>query len=196
MVRGRPKEFDPELALEQAMHVFWAKGYEATSLSDLLDAMHLSKSSFYQTFESKHDLFQRCIDFYRRDVFSLFQNGYEEASSAREYLHHLFLSIPEEAKKGNSKYGCLIMNTASEIGQTDPVISEVIRDSLAQLEGFFCAIVARAQEEGFIPAEKDSRALARYLLVNLSGLKNMVKGGMSKQHLKQSVDVLLSTLEQ
>jgi TetR/AcrR family transcriptional regulator, transcriptional repressor for nem operon len=61
MIYGRPLEFDPDIALQAAMQLFWCKGYESSSVQDLITTMEVSKSSFYQTFKSKHILFQRCI---------------------------------------------------------------------------------------------------------------------------------------
>ena len=106
MNAGRPREFKTEQALEDAMQQFWRVGYEATSLQDLLEAMHLSKSSLYQTFGSKHELFLRSIDFYQQSLVYECQKSLDNSRTSKVFFKHLFESVIAEATLKKKK-GCL-----------------------------------------------------------------------------------------
>jgi len=191
---GRPKNFNPEQVLADAMNVFWLKGYEAASLQNLLRAMKLSKSSFYQTFESKHSLFLACIEYYRNGVLELLRGALTKEGLAKSNIEAVFLEIVEEARNPDRRIGCLVMNTASEVGQRDAVVAEAIDESIKKFEALFLAAVKQGQEDGSVSADKDARALAQFLTTALAGLKNMVKAGKSPQYIKKTVQVAISAL--
>lgn len=192
---GRPLEFDKEEALERAMHVFWTRGYEATSLRHLLNAMDLSKSSFYQSFESKQALFQRCINRYRRAVAAQMYGDLKQAASGHAFIKEAFHRITKKVNEPGGRRGCLVMNTASHVAAREPEIAALVAEGAAQFEQIFRAAVERAQQEGDIPADNDARSLARYLVSSRSGLMAMAKSGASQAELEDIVAVTLSALE-
>lgn len=195
MTIGRPLQFDPDQALESAMQQFWRKGYEATSLQDLLQATGLSKSSLYQTFGNKHSLFERSVDRYRQDMVREMQEMLAQAKSGRDFIEQLFLSVTNETRGRNARRGCLVMNTASEFAQSDPVIAKLVKQGTKAFADVFEAAIIRAKQEGDIPLEKDAKLLAIYLLGNLSGLKTLVKAGAGVNEVKSIVGVTLSALD-
>ena len=95
----RTKEFSEKVALEQAMAVFWDKGFEATSLQDLIGAMEISKSSFYETFGSKHDLFLSAIENYINAQVAGAINLLDEEPSGKKAVENIFAYIVENGKK-------------------------------------------------------------------------------------------------
>lgn len=192
---GRPVEFDRDVVLERAMQVFWAKGYKATSLQDLLQAMNLSKSSFYQTFFSKHQLFQQSINHYRDYMTRDMLNSLQQAESGRKFIEENFRSIAAEAHEPPGQLGCFVMNSANEFAQQDPVIADLVARGIVQFERVFLAAVKRAQVEGDIAAEKNAQALARYLVSSRSGLKTIAKAGASQKSLKEVIAIVLSALD-
>jgi TetR/AcrR family transcriptional repressor of nem operon len=109
-VLGRPLEFDPDKAIDAAVEVFWCKGYEATSMTDLLEAMNLSKSSLYQTFGSKQQLFKRCLSRYVDRLSAEMTQELEEASSGRSFIEDTFVSIANTAQQPEGTKGCLVGN--------------------------------------------------------------------------------------
>jgi len=119
MTQGRPLAYDPDKALEAAMHLFWQQGYEATSLHDLLKAMGLSKSSLYQGFGDKKELFLRCVNRYCEEVSARFVARLAEAESGLNFIKWVLLHAPAEAGQSESRRSCLRMNTASEFAQND-----------------------------------------------------------------------------
>jgi len=177
------------------MQYFWIHGYESTSLQDLLEVMRLSKSSFYQTFGSKHKLFQRCINHYQDSLRSSMLSDLDQSDSARDFIESAFFSVADEAGKPGDKQGCLLMNTASEFAQRDPVVARLVSTGTEKLNKVFLTAVKRAQQEGDISPENDSQALANYLISSMSGLKTMVKAGMNKKTTKDVVELTLKALD-
>ena len=195
MTIGRPLEFDPDIALEAAMQLFWRKGYESSSLQELLSTMGLSKSSFYQTFKSKHTLFQNCIRHYRQTLGDALSTQLEKSASGKTFINNLFQNVAEETCGGaDARRGCLLMNTASEFAQNDADIASLVNNSLQNFIDVFEMAVQQAQQQGEISADKDSRGLATYLVSSMSGLKNMVKAGADRKTVKQIADTVVSTL--
>lgn len=191
---GRPREFDPDEALDKAMQLFWAKGYEATSLEDLLETMGLSKSSFYQTFQSKHQVFEQSIDRYRELVEGTLRERLQHAKSGLAFIEDTLASVGGEACRTGRPRGCLFMNSASEFAQRDPAIDKLVREGVGKISDLFVEAVTRAQKEGEISAKRNPRSLARYLVNNFCGLNALAKTGMDAKSLSDIVGVVMTAL--
>lgn len=189
---GRPLEFDPNAALEAAMHQFWSKGYKHTTMHDLLGVMNLSKSSLYQAFGGKQQLFRRCIGRYADQFAAQLRQGLTDAPSGRRFIEDFLHSVLKDV--GGAPRGCLVMNTASEIGQGEPEIAEDVAHSIERFRAVLQAAVERAQREGDIAPERDARILASYLVSSMSGLKTQAKAGADARTLKGIISVILGAL--
>jgi len=194
MKLGRPLEFDPDVALEKAMQVFWSQGYEATSLQNLLEAMDLSKSSFYQAFSNKQRLFERCIEHFRNEQVHRLRQALDQAPSGWAFLEQCLYALAEEARGPEKPRGCLIMNTATEFAGRDPAVAQQVATGIEKLTGVFVAAVQRAQAEGNIPIEHDAPVLARYLVSSISGLRTMVKAGARPETAHDIACVVMTAL--
>lgn len=192
---GRPLQFDPEQALDAAMQVFWASGYDATSLQDLLKAMRLSKSSFYQTFGSKQRLFERCLRRYRDQTAQKLLARLDEVDSGRRFIAELLELAVAEARSEQKPRGCLVMNTANEFAQRDPEVAAWVQQGVNRFKAIFEEAVKRSQGQGEIPPERDAETLALYLVSSMSGIKTMVKAGLNDQSAERIVGVILSALD-
>jgi TetR/AcrR family transcriptional repressor of nem operon len=192
---GRPREFDPEDALDEAVEVFWTKGFDATSLRDLLEAMDLSKSSFYQTYGSKGELYLRCIDRYRDRVADRMMQDLRRADSARAFIEDAFRALTRDLDAENGRRPCLVMNDSGDVERREAAVARRMRRGAAQFEAVFRTAVERAQREGDVPAHKDPDALARYLMSSRSGLLAVRKSGASEDELRDVVEVTLSALD-
>ena len=177
------------------MHLFWRQGYEATSLQNLLETMQLSKSSLYQTFGSKHDLFQQCLEHYRLMMTSGLQQRLADASCAREFIEQFFLSIVDSMNNPANRIGCLVMNTATELAQRDKDIGKLIRSGTENFTRVFVQAVEQAQREGDIAADKNAQSLGHFLMSNLSGLNSMAKAGASQAVLRDIVQQIMQSLD-
>lgn len=192
---GRPLEFDPDKAVDAAMEVFWCKGYEATSMTDLLEAMGLSKSSLYQTFGNKQQLFERCLARYAAMLSTNMERELNTAKSGRSFIENLFDTIANTAQQAEGAKGCLMVNSVNEFGQRDPAIAISLDDNLQLFTKIFMTAVKRAQSEGDISADIDPHAIASYLHVGVSGLRTMIKAGADRKSTKGTVSLLLKALD-
>ncbi|MGV3756046.1 MAG: TetR/AcrR family transcriptional regulator [Verrucomicrobiota bacterium] len=191
---GRPCEFDPAAALNAAMQVFWAHGYEATSLDDLLRAMGIAKSSFYQAFGSKSELFQRCLTHYRDKSAKMLSDSLEEAPSGLEFIRGIFEGVADGTKNEFGRAGCLVMNTATEFAQRDTAIARLVNDAFKRFEEVFLRAIKRAQQEGAISQRADADSLALFLTTNLGGLKAMARAGAAPDQIRRVVKITLACL--
>ncbi len=176
------------------MHAFWSDGYEACSMQKLLQATGLSKSSIYQTFGGKHALFTRCLHLYQQRSANRMTNLLEEAPSGMDFLRNIMNAVLNDRIDNAVPRGCFMMNTASEMGQTDPEIAKVVNDSLTRFRSVFQAAVEQAQREGEIPPERDAAELAAYLVTCMGGLRTMVKAGADDKLVKSTVNIMLGAL--
>ena len=195
MTVGRPIEFDPAQALDAATRVFWQRGYEATSLDDLLAEMDLSKSSFYQTFGGKSELFQKCLESYRDSNADHFRALLDQAASGKAFLETVLGNVAKCVNDPMGRAGCLLVNTASEFALRDPQIGGVVTRALARIEDLFYAAVCRAQAEGDIPGSADARSLALFLMTSLSGLQGMARAGARPEKIHVVVKVVMNSLK-
>jgi AcrR family transcriptional regulator len=177
------------------MCVFWQRGYEATSLEDLLAAMDISKSSFYQSFGSKSKLFQRCLENYRDASTDRLRTMLDQAASGKAFLETILNGIADGTKDPMGRAGCLLMNTANEFAQRDRRIAVLVTKSLERMEDLFYAAICRAQAEGDIPQKADARNLALFLIANLGGLRLMTRAGASPGKIRTVGKVILNGLK-
>jgi TetR/AcrR family transcriptional repressor of nem operon len=187
---ARPREFDETQAVAQARDLFWRQGYEATSLAELLDAMAISKSSFYETFGSKHALFLRALADYQDNRSIQIEQNLACGPNARVAIESLFRGIVacDQAR------GCMTCNEAIELAPRDPAVETQVGAALTDIEIQLEATVARGQREGSIGRTHDPATLARLLSVALSGLQVMIRAQTERARLDRTVESILKLL--
>ncbi|MEZ4224805.1 MAG: TetR/AcrR family transcriptional regulator [Polyangiaceae bacterium] len=191
---ARSREFDEAKALQAGMLVFWQQGYDATSLPDLLAAMGLSKSSFYQAFTSKEMLFERCLTHYADTMVGGMRRSLDEAATGLDFIRNTLLGVAEEAKSKSSRRGCLIMNTASEFGQRQPDVAKLVQRHSRRFEAVFHDALERAAADGQLSEAARAQDVARYLVCTLSGLKTLAKAGATRTELTGAAEIALGAL--
>ena len=177
------------------MQLFWRQGYEATSLQDLLQTMDLSRSSFYQAFGSKHALFGRCLDHYRDSLAAAMQTQLEAAPRGRDFIAGMLESVADETRGEDARRGCLVMNTASEFGQSDAEVAAHVKSGTSRFRKVFLQAVKRAQAEGDVSAGQDPALLADYLVTCMSGLRTQAKAGAGAAVIRRIAGVMQSALD-
>ena len=188
----RAKEFRPEAALDAAMHLFWLKGYGATSMRDLLDGMGIGRGSFYDTFGDKHALFLAVLDRFEAARVSWVDEALEGAGM--QGIDEVFRRSIESLTGFEPRRGCLLANTAVELAPHDPEVAERISRHVRRTEEAFAGALVRAREAGEIPAESDPKVLARFLVGNLLGLRVLARAGADRRTLEDTVRVALQAL--
>jgi TetR/AcrR family transcriptional repressor of nem operon len=192
---SRPKEFNPDDAIEKAMQVFWHKGYEATSMEDLLSAMDLNRGSLYDTFGDKRQLFLKVVDRYCTTFvgskFSLLDQPGPALPALRRFIHGMI----EGALADPQRRGCLITNTVMELSPHEKEIAGTLRQVLKMAEDTFFRVLAHAKQQGELNSDTDPRALARFLTTMMQGTIVMIKAGTSADVVEQTAETALSILD-
>jgi TetR/AcrR family transcriptional regulator, transcriptional repressor for nem operon len=166
----RPRTFDEDRAVDAAMRVFWTSGYEATSTQDLCAATGLGRSSIYNTFSSKRDLFDRALRRYTEQFTGAQLEVIQDAGMPiRERIRRILWTAVEP--EPDDPAGCFVINTIVELGPKDPEIVDLLdRDHELKLVALTTAIRA-AQAAGEIDPEQDASGLATYVFTVLGGLR-------------------------
>jgi len=170
---ARHKEFDSDQALDNAMQVFWKKGFQATSIRDLVEATGVNRASLYGTFGGKHELFQKALGRFQnadeQDFYQITKQGRPGLDRIRSAFRHIARQTLSDPR------GCLVVNAVAEGADLDPTLARAGKASRQKIEQFFHACLKQAVKAGEIPAARDIRALARFLTNTLFGLRMMAK---------------------
>lgn len=188
----RTREFIPDEALDAAMHLFWSKGYGATSMRDLLDGMGIGRGSFYDTFGGKHALFLASLDRFE-SVRTFWINEVLEGSGL-DGIEEVFRRTVDGLTGFEPRRGCLMANSAVELAPHDPEVAEKVSRHVTRMEEAFEAALVRAGEAGEIPSDSDLTAMARYLVNNLHGLRVLARAGAQRQTLEDAARVAVDAL--
>jgi len=194
MTYGRPREFDIDRALEAATQQFWLTGYEATSLHNLLQKMSLSKSSLYQTFGNKHELFVRCLDHYQQTMVNVLNEQLNKSASIKQFLSDFLEDVISEAKTRGIRKGCFLVNTANELSQRDTGIAEAVSTGTANVANVFRCAIQRGKEQQEISSTLPTESLVDYLMISVSGLRTMIKAGAEIKSLKPVINLMIHTI--
>ena len=192
---SRPKTFNPDDVLDKAMQVFWHKGYEATSMEDLLKAMDLNRGSLYDTFGDKRQLFLMVMERYCRTFVGPKLSLLDQPGPALPTLHRFINSMIEGGLADPQRRGCFISNTVMELSPHEKEIAGTLRQALKIAEDAFFKVLVRAKEQGELKDEKDPRALARFLTTMMQGIVVMIKAGTSSEVVTQTAETGLSILD-
>jgi TetR/AcrR family transcriptional regulator, transcriptional repressor for nem operon len=192
----RTREFDTEDAVAQAMDLFWAHGYEATSLQDLTSALGIGRGSLYAAFGSKEGLYQVALERYRQQcvrpmIEALSHGGLDVRSTIRD----LFAVQIDDAVADERRRGCMVVNAAAERVPHDRATTETVRDVLDGNERALSEALATAQRRGELSPEKDPGALGAFLATLMTGLRIAAKTHPDRDALMRTVDVALTALD-
>ena len=193
---ARPREFDPEAVLERAMQVFWAKGYEATSLDDLCDATKLNRSSLYATFGDKRALFLETIDRYGDRAVARVATALSRPLPIREALAAFLAEMIDQIVAGKGRSGCFIGNCAAEVARHDRLAAASVRRNLERVEATFREAFAQAKVRGDLAVDADIDALARFFVASTQGLRLVGKSTANREALEDVAKVMLRCLDE
>ncbi|WP_370679790.1 TetR/AcrR family transcriptional regulator [Comamonas sp. GB3 AK4-5] len=192
----RAKEFEPDEIADAAMQVFWQRGYAATSVQDLVQGTGLSRSSLYSTFESKQGLYQKALQRYAAvttsNVELLSGPGLPQA-----LIRQLLEQVAQSECSDPQRRGCLVANASLELGAHDPAVATLVSQNFQRLQKALEKLIQRGQQAGDIRSTQSPRALARFLVNTMQGMRVLGKGSPASQRrqcLQEVVDVALSTL--
>lgn len=191
----RPREFDEQQALAAAMQVFWEKGYEASSISDLTSRMGIQRPSLYAAFGGKKELFEAVLNKYAQMSLSFIQNRIRNTPSVKEAVRMYFQGIIEGAGGGNPDLGCLCVNTMVELAPHDKSYSQFTKDYQMKLTELFQQTIEKGIREGELPNHLNAEAIARALMISAIGLSVTMKSRPERSFVENAVTEILSLLD-
>ena len=187
---GRPREFDPDAALERAMHVFWTKGYEGASLSDLTRAMCINRPSLYAAFGNKEQLFRKVLDRYVDGPLAYFGKALT-APKARDVIEQIFFGAARMASDPRLPAGCLMVQGALACGDAAGSVRKETAGRRATSEVALRRRFQRAKREGDLAKNADAAELARYVMTVLQGMAVQGADGATPDQLRRVAQVAL-----
>lgn len=196
----RPLEFDRERALINAMKLFWEQGYKATSLSALLQAMGIARSSFYASFGDKKSVFIECLRLFgqrtlaRTNALADKDAASEPESPITSRIRHFFEATVRDVPSKRLQHGCLLVNTVLELADTDDELAEISSRALAEIEAAFEQILRRAQSQNEWHSALTPHQAARYLMTMNQGLRVQCRKKIAKDELWAGVDLALALI--
>lgn len=191
---ARPRTFNEQEVLLKAMRVFWKQGYESTSLSDLLTVTGLSKSSLYDSFGNKRDLFLAAFEIYRMERMRMLGQYLTSQPTAYASIEAFFRMVLEHARQDEKPFGCMSVNEAVEFGPHDVEVQQLVERDFQGIEDALEAAILRGQRDGSIALEKDAKKLARALMVTHQGLQLMARSRTEASRLDDALSVMLDAL--
>ncbi|MGW2618173.1 TetR/AcrR family transcriptional regulator [Streptomyces sp. NPDC001500] len=193
---ARTKEFDPDAALQSALELFWRRGYEATSLTDLVEHLGVGRASLYATFGSKHALYLKALDRYAETRDAALLAELSRPGPALPAVRAVVRRFAAEAASPDVRLnGCLVTNTAAELAPHDPAAARRVELSWEHVETLLHSALVRARAQGELPEERDPRALARMLLVLLQGVRIVGKASDDPARLRDAAEQALTLLD-
>jgi len=193
----RPCAYDREDLLRCATALFWERGFAGTSVDDVVRATGVSRSSLYAAFPDKSALFLAALDHYLDTVTSTKLERLAQGERAALAIKKFLQDIADERPSANAPaHGCLLTNTAVEVGAGEEAIGELVRNAFARLERALAARLDEAQQQGDLGADTDPKQFARQLVTLIQGLRVMTRLGMEPRVARDAVRSALAPLRQ
>jgi len=190
---GRPRAFSEERALDAAMRVFWAKGYEGTSLDDLTEAMGINRSSLYSAFGDKQSLFEKVIATYSAGPMAFLSQALNEPT-VRRVIESLLRSAVDFLSDSSHPKGCLSLQGGMTCGSGAEEVKQAMiewrKSGTARIE----KRLKQAQSEGDLRADVDPKDLARYIAIVMNGLGVQAVNGATRSEMNRAVDLALRSM--
>lgn len=190
--RGRPRNFDRADALRRAMVVFWAKGYDGTSMSDLITAMDIKSPSIYAAFGCKEELFREAVALYRATEGGRIWGCMTTAPSARAAIETMLRESAEEFTRPGKPRGCLIVLGALHVDDGNEAVRRELRDHRAENMKMLLLRLKRGVAEGELPNGPDWRAIATFYITVQQGMSIQARDGASRNSLLTVADCAMA----
>ena len=190
----RNKSFNQKEVLDKATELFWEKGYNATSIQDLVDHLELNRSSIYNSFGDKYELFIKALESYKDEGYENFAKKLSGDAPARELIHNLFKKVGSECACDSNR-GCLMVNSATELSNSDAQVEELFTSNRKRMQAKLQEVLDRGIESDELRNDMDSEATASYLYNAYIGLTALGTTNMESGEIENIINVTLSVLD-
>ena len=192
---ARTKDFNETEVLAKAIKLFWQKGYNGTSMQDLVDGLGISRSSLYDTFGDKRQLYLKALQSYQHEESAKIAQLLNGSVPAKDALRQLMDLTILEMIRDKQRKGCFLINSAVETASHDKDTNAIICQNEQQLENVFYEVIKRGQSNGEISGKKDPRALARFLYNTIVGIRVTGKSAADKTAFDDIIQLTMSVLD-
>jgi TetR/AcrR family transcriptional repressor of nem operon len=193
-VRGRPREFDMDEALDGAIRVFRERGYNAASIGDLSVAMGLASGSIYKAFRDKREVFLAALDRYTSQRNDQLRPVAQSSKSARERLRDVLTFYFESSRGAEGRRGCLVVGSAVELAIVDREVAARVGGALARNEALLADLIRQGHRDKSVPARVDPEETARTIVYLTQGMRVVGRAGRSAPDPSAVVDIAMKLL--
>jgi TetR/AcrR family transcriptional repressor of nem operon len=193
---ARTKDFDENEVLTKAMNLFWTRGYNTTSMEDLVAGLGISRSSLYDTYTDKHTLFIKALENYQSISAVKIQEIVNHPGSAKETVLKLVEMVTEGLLTGRQRKGCFLVNAGVEVAPHDKEVNNLVCRNDQQMEEIFCQVIQKGKKTGEIKNPRDARTLARFIFNTVKGLQVTAKSATDKSVFNEIILLAVSVLDQ
>ncbi|MCQ0112025.1 transcriptional regulator, TetR family [Zhouia amylolytica] len=190
----RVKTFNEQEVLENAMNLFWEKGYAATSIQDLVNHLGINRASLYDTYGGKKELFLKSFAYYRNKNISGLKAFFKAHPDVKKGFKTLFNIAVDESVNDPARKGCFVVNTTTELIPGDTEILHILSENKITLENLFFNYLQLGEEEQQFGRGKDLKSIASFLYTLYSGIRVIGKVAPDKVKISKTVDIALSVL--
>lgn len=191
---ARNREFDPQVALEKAMMVFWKKGYVDTSIDDLVEATGVSRYGLYGEFGNKRGLFLATLDYYQDSAVRTFFGIVEQPGAGLNEIKLYFNSVLKLYSQPAGQLGCLMCNSATEVAPHDKGVGKKVTKAMDRMTTGFSLALANAKKQREVKHDLDIKQTADFLTSVLLGVSVLARSGANKQMITNTIVMSLNTL--
>lgn len=191
---ARAKDFDESKVLDKAICLFWHKGYNGTSMQDLVNALKLSRSSIYDTYTDKRSLYLKALSHYQESAGARLTDVLSSVKPAKFKIKQLLELVTSDLLNDKQHKGCFMVNAEVELAAHDEKVKEIVCRNEKHIEETFRRAIHSGQKSGEINSKKDARALARFLLNTVKGIRVSAKSSTDNAMFNDIIKTALSVL--
>jgi len=193
-VMARTKDFDEGEVLNRAVCLFWQKGYNGTSMEDLVKTLKISRSSLYDTYADKRSLYLKALAYYQESGGARLTDVLTSTKPAKVKIKELLHLVTNDLLNDKQHKGCFMVNAEVEVAPHDEKVKEIVRKNEEHIEETFRQVIQAGQKSGEITDRQDARALARFLLNTVKGIRVSAKSTTDKTMFNDIIKTALSVL--
>jgi TetR/AcrR family transcriptional repressor of nem operon len=193
-IMARTKDFDENEVLTKAIELFWRKGYNGTSMQDLVDGLGISRSSLYDTYTDKHTLFVKALESYQTAGAAKIQDIIDNSGSAKQTIKKLLELSTTDLLDDKQQKGCFMVNAEVEVAPHDTEVSSLVCKNDQQMEEAFYQVIQKGKHTGEIKNQQDARALARFIINTVKGMRVSAKSTTDKAFFEDIIALTISAV--
>ncbi|MDP9079844.1 MAG: TetR/AcrR family transcriptional regulator [Bacteroidota bacterium] len=192
---ARTKDFDENEVLNKAIAIFWYKGYNGTSMQDLVDGLGISRSSLYDTYGDKHTLFIKALESYKAKGSDKLCAVANAPGAAKETLKKLLEFTVNDLLGDKMQKGCFMVNAEVENAPHDAEVAKLVCENDQMVEDAFYHVIKKGQDSGEIANTQDARALARFTFNTVKGIRVTAKSTTDKTVFDDIIKLAMAALD-